>query len=57
MIKKSIIFILILLIILLIISFIPTISAVEINMKTNFSQGETLLAKISGTFVQPLNSF
>jgi len=41
-------------ILIIFLSILPLISAVEINMKTNFSQGETLLAKISGTFVQPL---
>ena len=31
-----------------------TLSAVEFDMKSNFSQGETLMARISGNFVEPL---
>ncbi len=50
MIKRSLIFILILLTILV----IPIISAVEFNMKTNYSQGETLMAKLSGNFINPI---
>ena len=45
--KKSAIFILILLI-------VPTISAIEFDMKTNFSQGETFMAKVSGYFLEPI---
>jgi hypothetical protein len=45
--KKSVILILILLI-------VPIISAVEFDMKSNFSQGETLIAKISGNFLEPI---
>lgn len=45
--KKSIIFILILVI-------IPLMSAVEFDMKSNFSQGETLIAKVSGNFLEPI---
>ncbi len=45
--KKSAIFILILLV-------IPIISAIEFDMKTNFSQGETLMAKVSGYFLEPI---
>lgn len=32
----------------------PLLSAVEIDMKENISNGETLLAKISGNFLEPL---
>jgi len=46
--KKSIIILLILLLIF------PIISAVEFDMKTNFSQGETLMAKVSGYFLEPI---
>lgn len=46
--KKSIIILLIILLIF------PTISAVEFDMKTNFSQGETLMAKVSGYFLEPI---
>lgn len=46
--KKS----LIILIVLLLIS--PVISAVEFDMKTEFSQGETLIAKVSGNFLEPI---
>lgn len=45
--KKSAIFVLILLL-------LPVISAVEFNMKTNLSQGETLMAKVSGYFLEPI---
>lgn len=41
--KKSLVFILILLI-------FPIVSSLDFDMKTNFSQGETFLAKISGDF-------
>ena len=33
---------------------LPIISAVEIDMKSEFSQGETLMAKISGNFLEPI---
>lgn len=46
--KKSLIIIFIALLIL------PAISAVQIDMKTNFSQGETLLAQVSGNFQQQI---
>ena len=45
--KKSAIFILILLL-------VPIISAVEFDMKTNLSQEETLMAKVSGYFLEPI---
>ena len=38
----------------LILFLFPIISAVGFDMKTNFSQGETFLAKISGDFTKPL---
>lgn len=47
--KKSLVFILIL---ALFIS--PLISAVDVEMKTDFDQGETLLAKVSGNFLEPI---
>ncbi len=31
------------------------ISAVEISMKNNYKQGETLIAKISGNFIEPIS--
>lgn len=49
MMKKSLIFISILFLFM-----IPLISAVEVEMKTNFSQGETLMAKVSGNFLEPI---
>ncbi len=40
--------------VLMLISFLlPVISAVEFDMKSNFGKGETLIAKISGNFVEP----
>ncbi|MCK5149811.1 hypothetical protein KAJ87_02705 [Candidatus Pacearchaeota archaeon] len=45
--KKSAVFILILLV-------LPIISAVEVEMKTDFSQGETLLARVSGNFIDTI---
>ena len=45
--KRSVILILLLLI-------FPIISAVEFEMKEEFSQGETLMAKVSGNFLFPL---
>jgi hypothetical protein len=33
---------------------LPLISAVEIDMKTEFTQGETFMAKISGNFLEPI---
>jgi len=35
----------------LILLFFPFISAVELNMKDSFQQGETMIAKVSGNFV------
>lgn len=45
--KNSLIFIFLL--------FIPLATAMEIDMKTNFSQGETLIAKISGDFYEEIS--
>jgi len=45
---KSVIFILILLLIF------PIISAVEVDMETNFSQGQTLMARVSGNFLETI---
>ncbi len=45
-------------VIIFILFLVPLISAVQVNMKTNYSQGETLIAQISGNFVnkiQPSN--
>lgn len=39
---------------LLIVLIIPLISAVDFEMKTEFDQGETLLAKVSGNFLEPV---
>lgn len=33
---------------------LPIISAVEFDMKTELSRGETLMAKVSGNFVEPV---
>ena len=33
---------------------LPVMSAVEFDMKTDFNQGETLMARISGNFVEPI---
>lgn len=38
---------------LLILVLFPTISSLDINMKSEFQQGETLIATVSGTFTQP----
>lgn len=45
-----------LVIILFLLLIFPIVSAVEFDMKTNFSQGETFIAKISGDFAKPLTS-
>ncbi len=34
---------------------IPNILAIQIDMKTEYSQGETLIAILSGTFVEPIS--
>ena len=36
--------------------FIPLTSAIEIDMKSNFSQGETLLAVVSGNFIDQITN-
>ena len=41
-------------ILLLCLILLPIISAAQINMENNFSQDETLIAQISGNFVNPL---
>lgn len=43
------------LIIFLVLFFFPLLTAVEIDMKDNFNQGETLTAKISGNFFEPVS--
>lgn len=40
-------------IILVILLLLPLVSAVEVNVKGEFFQGETLMAKISGNFIEP----
>lgn len=47
MVKKSFL-------ILTILFLLPIISAVEFDMKTEFDQGETLIAKVSGNFLEPI---
>ena len=49
MMKKSLIFISILFLFV-----IPIMSAIEFDMETNFNQGETLIAKVSGYFLEPI---
>ncbi|MEK6840959.1 MAG: hypothetical protein AABX79_03320 [Nanoarchaeota archaeon] len=49
--SKSFLFLAIFLILIL-----PKISAVETDMKSQFSQGETLLARISGNFIDQITS-
>jgi hypothetical protein len=39
---------------LVLLLLIPIVSAVEINLNGNFSQGETLIAKITGVFTQDI---
>lgn len=41
---------------LLLLLILPFFSSVEISFKENFSQGETIIAKISGTFLSELTS-
>lgn len=48
--KKGIFFLLFLLLLF------PLTSAVSFDMKANYSQGETLIAKISGNFLQPVQT-
>ncbi len=38
----------------LLLLLLPMTSAVEFDMKTEFSQGETLMAKVSGNFLEPI---
>ena len=47
MIKKSVF-------VLAILFLLPIISAVEFDMKTEFNQGETLMARVSGNFLEPI---
>lgn len=46
--KKRILFLILLILIL------PTIFAVDVQMKQEYAQGETIIAKISGNFVEPI---
>lgn len=39
---------------ILILLILPSIFAVEINLKDQFNQGETIIATVSGTFISPL---
>ncbi|HTY43712.1 MAG TPA: hypothetical protein VMC80_00515 [Patescibacteria group bacterium] len=41
---------------LILLLIIPFTSAVSFDMKTNYSQGETLIAKISGNFITPVQA-
>ncbi len=41
-------------ILLLLLLILPLMSAIEIDMKSEFNQGETLMAKFSGNFLEPL---
>lgn len=43
-----------LVILLAFVFLLPFLSSASINMKDNYSQGETLIAKISGNFVEPI---
>lgn len=40
--------------IILLILILPAISALEFDMETEFAQGETLMAKVSGNFIEPV---
>ena len=40
---------------ILIFLFLPIVSAVKIDMKTNFSQGETLMVRVSGNFFDAIS--
>jgi len=42
-------------VILVFLFLFPVLSAVEIDMKTDFSQGETLMAKVSGNFFEAIS--
>ena len=42
------------LIILTILLVLPVASAIEFDMKSDFSQGETFMAKVSGNFIRPI---
>lgn len=44
------------LLILLVLIFIPLTSAVSFDMKSDYKQGETIIAKISGNFLEPILS-
>ena len=39
-------------ILILLLLILPLMTAVEVNMNTEFAQGETLMAKISGNFLE-----
>ncbi len=41
-------------IILTLLLLLPVISAIQVDMKDEFKQGETLIAKISGNFLEPI---
>jgi hypothetical protein len=53
--KKRAIFIFLILGTILILGFTPLISAVEFTMNANYSQGETLIAKVSGNFINQIS--
>lgn len=50
MLKRSVIMPVLFLIVLV----MPLISAIEFNMKTEYSQGETIISKVSGNFIKPI---
>jgi hypothetical protein len=52
--KKRAAFIFALLIVLSALSFTSFASAVEFNVNSNYSQGETMIAKVSGNFISPI---
>jgi len=41
-------------VIILLILFLPVLSAVSMEMKTEFDQGETFMAKVSANFFEPI---
>jgi hypothetical protein len=43
-------------IILFLFLFLPFVSAVQLSINQNFSQGETIIAKISGNFISPITN-
>jgi hypothetical protein len=54
--KKRAVFIFGLLIVFSVLSLVPLISAVEFDVNSNYSLGETMIAKVSGNFISPLTN-